>query len=107
MRISPVMKLALIAAPVVALYSPTVPPLEFVTKRVSPNTASPKGAFSPVMKLGLAAWAFLGMAQRPATTKRNAYKPRKSGLQFEVAVVVCMELFILGSESGLGLDTGR
>ena len=50
---SPVMKLALIAAPVVASYLPTVPPLAFATKRVLPDTASPSGTFSPVMKLAL------------------------------------------------------
>ena len=36
----PVMKLASIAAPVVALYSPTVPKLLFATKRVLPDNAS-------------------------------------------------------------------
>ena len=48
-------KLALIAAPVVALYSPTVVPPKFVTKRLLPDTASPEGPFSPVIKLALIA----------------------------------------------------
>jgi len=39
---SPMMKLALIAAPVVALYSPTVLLLLFATKRLLPDNASPK-----------------------------------------------------------------
>ena len=37
--LSPVMKLALIVAPVVALYSPTVPVLRSATKRLLPDTA--------------------------------------------------------------------
>ena len=37
------MKLALIAAPVVASYSPTVPLPKFATKRVLPFTATPSG----------------------------------------------------------------
>src|SRR5271165_4111253 len=40
---SPVMKLALITAPVVALYSPTVPLAEFATRRLLPDNASPVG----------------------------------------------------------------
>src|SRR5271165_1430085 len=53
---SPVMKLGLIAAPVVALYSLTVL-LLFSTKRAVPSAdnASEEGPFSPVMKLGLIA----------------------------------------------------
>jgi hypothetical protein len=54
-KVSPVMKLALIGAPVLASYSPTVPPKKFATKRVLPDTASPKGSPSPVIKLGLIA----------------------------------------------------
>jgi len=41
--VSPVMKLALIAAPVVASYSPTVVPWKFDTKRLLPDTASVAG----------------------------------------------------------------
>ena len=56
---SPVMKLALIVAPVVALYSPTVVPLKlvpwFATKRLLPDNRSPTGPYSPVIKLGLIA----------------------------------------------------
>ena len=52
---SPVINFALIAAPVVALYSPTVPLPSFTTKRVLPVTPSPVGAFNPVMKLALIA----------------------------------------------------
>ena len=43
------MKLALIAAPVEALYSPTVPPQKFTTKRELPDSASPMGSHSPVL----------------------------------------------------------
>lgn len=46
-----VMKLALIATPVLALYSPIVPPVD--TKSVLPDNAKPLGLFSPVMKLAL------------------------------------------------------
>ena len=46
------MKLALIAAPVLASYLPTVPLLRFATKRVLPNTASPKGS-QPRDKVGV------------------------------------------------------
>jgi hypothetical protein len=59
--ISPVMKLALIAAPVLALYSPIVPVLAFPTNRSpKPSSASPTGprpppVDSPVMKLALTA----------------------------------------------------
>src|SRR5713101_596866 len=49
----PVAKLALIGAPVVALYSPTVPLLKFATKRWSPDRKSPAGPSSPGMKLAL------------------------------------------------------
>ncbi len=52
---SPVMKLALIAAPVAASYSPTAPPNWFPTKRLLPDNASWPGLFIPVMKLGLIA----------------------------------------------------
>ena len=52
---SPVMKLAFIAAPVVASYSPTVVPDWFATKRSLPDNARPAGLFSPVMKLALIA----------------------------------------------------
>src|SRR5690349_15085841 len=52
---SPVMKLALIAVPVVASYSPTVVPDWFATKRSLPDNARPAGPFSPVMKLVLIA----------------------------------------------------
>src|SRR5215469_15570091 len=52
----PVMKLALIAAPVVASYLPTVPVVKFATKRkpegkngLGPTTASPVG--SPLIKM--------------------------------------------------------
>src|SRR5260221_1854242 len=51
---SPVIKLALIASPVVASYLPTVP-LWFATKRVSSNNASAVGRPAPVMKLALIA----------------------------------------------------
>ena len=50
------MKLALIAAPVVALYSPTVlppmPPAALATKRLWPDNASPK-EFEPVDEVGV------------------------------------------------------
>ncbi len=51
---SPVMKLALITAPVVRSYLPTVP-LKLATKRrcSTLSSASPKGTDSPVMKLAL------------------------------------------------------
>ena len=47
------MKLALIAVPVVALYSPTVLLPVFATKRVvpSPDNASPMGPLSPRYEL--------------------------------------------------------
>ena len=50
---SAVMKLALIAVPVVALYSPTVLLPVFATKRVvpSPDNASPMGPLSPRYEL--------------------------------------------------------
>ena len=53
--LSPVMKLALIAAPVVALYSPTVLLRPFVTKMAvpSPDNATPPGPLTPVMKVAL------------------------------------------------------
>jgi len=47
------MKLALIAAPVAASYSPTVPLPLFGTKSVLPNNATSWGPLSPVMKLAL------------------------------------------------------
>jgi hypothetical protein len=50
---NPVIKLALIAAPVVALYSPTMPLPSFATNRRLPDKASPCGWFTPVMKLAL------------------------------------------------------
>src|SRR5271165_5396155 len=61
---SPVMKLALIATPIVASYLPTVPvPGDWMlliekippTKRLLPDTASPVRPLSPVMKLALIA----------------------------------------------------
>jgi len=50
-----VIKFALIAAPVLALYFPTVPVELLATKRAvpSPDNASPMGLMSPVMKLAL------------------------------------------------------
>ena len=47
MPLSPEMKLALIAAPVIALYWPTVPFRWFVTKRLFPDQASPVGGTQP------------------------------------------------------------
>jgi hypothetical protein len=44
-KFSPVMKLALIADPVVASYSPTEPLREFATRSVLPLNASPSGFF--------------------------------------------------------------
>src|SRR5258708_3579718 len=51
---SPVIKLVLIASPVVASYLPTVP-LWFATKRVLSNNVSAVGRPAPVMKLALIA----------------------------------------------------
>src|SRR5258708_4876775 len=51
----PVMKLALIAAPVEALYSPRVPLRLSATKRLLPKSARPTGPFRLVMKLALIA----------------------------------------------------
>jgi hypothetical protein len=45
--LNPVMKLALIAAPVVALYAPTVSPNAFATKRVLPDNTSPETGMRP------------------------------------------------------------
>src|SRR5436190_14433855 len=52
-EVSPVMKLGLIRAPVMALYSRTVPAGPLATKRLLPNTARPLGPLTPVMKIGL------------------------------------------------------
>jgi hypothetical protein len=51
-RPAPVIKLGLIAAPVVASYSPTAP-VRLVTKRLLPDNASPAGWVSPVMVVKL------------------------------------------------------
>src|SRR5437868_8171383 len=50
--LSPVMKLGLIGAPVMASYSPTVPEALLATKRLLPKIARPLGP-STVMKVGL------------------------------------------------------
>jgi hypothetical protein len=52
---SPVIRFAFMAAPVVALYSPTVPVKKLVTKRVSPDSANPLAPAIPVRRLGLIA----------------------------------------------------
>src|SRR5205085_9178489 len=51
--LSPVMKLGLIGAPVMASYSPTLLPLNSATKRSFPESARLKGLFSPVTKVEL------------------------------------------------------
>ena len=65
---SPVMKLALIAVPVLASYSLTIPVFE---SRMTYNCA----------------WAFLGIGQSPAMATTNAWKARKSGLKFELMLL--------------------
>ena len=52
---SPVIKLTLIAAPVVASYSPTLLPISSTTKSSLPDTArlSATSQFNPVMKFAL------------------------------------------------------
>jgi hypothetical protein len=58
------MKLALMAAPVVALYWPTVPyPLlrKLATKRMLRDNASSEGSLNPVMKLALIAAPVLAL----------------------------------------------
>jgi len=54
-KVQPGDKGSVIAVPVVASYSPTVPFAMSTTKSLLPNTASPKRKPSPVMKLGLIA----------------------------------------------------
>jgi hypothetical protein len=94
-------------APVVALYTPTVPgpertPLD--TKSLLPNNASPLTLFSSGIRLALIAApvvalytptsprAFLGRAQSTAMPTRSLQTARRSGFEFDVKIVL-MVLF--------------